>query len=250
MAALAYPLLPTYNVTGDSMDSTKLKRRADDTLLFRVLPLGASITYGTASSHGNGYRKALRDLMTSAGHEVNMIGSRHGGTMKDNENEGWPGFTITQVHDKAKTQYPVRPNLVLINAGTNDCNRNQQDAIAKGAQRMENMVRDIFNNIPGATVILSGLLPNKNRDKCTKSLNDQYGQIVERLARDGENIVFANTYGHFTLGDLADGTHPTDAGYVKLAGIWWEAVRVAIQRDFISEPHDWRGPGGDDTKVV
>ncbi|KAL4964423.1 SGNH/GDSL hydrolase family protein [Aspergillus stella-maris] len=234
--ALAYPLWFTHHPRAIEVEESDFVERAAPRLL-RVLPLGASITFGTGSSDGTGYRKHLRDSMISAGFQVNMVGSRHGGKMEDNENEGWPGYTIARVHEKAISQYPVKPNLVLINAGTNDCNKNEKEAIDHATSRMEDMVRDIFKNIPEVTIVLSGLLPNKNRDRCTKSLNDQYGRVSERLARDGRKIVFANTHnGQFTLGDLTDGTHPTDAGYKKLAGVWWQAINVALQKNFVSEP--------------
>jgi hypothetical protein len=62
--------------------NTTLAARAGNFYL-RILPLGASITLGTMSSDGNGYRKALRDQLRFDGWNVNMVGSRTGGTMKD-----------------------------------------------------------------------------------------------------------------------------------------------------------------------
>lgn len=53
------------------------------TFYLRILPLGASITWGQASSDGNGYRKFLRDQLRFDGWNVNMVGSRNGGTMND-----------------------------------------------------------------------------------------------------------------------------------------------------------------------
>jgi hypothetical protein len=53
-------------------------------LELRILPLGASITWGLRSTDGNGYRKALRDQLRWKGFEVNMVGSRANGTMVDN----------------------------------------------------------------------------------------------------------------------------------------------------------------------
>lgn len=203
------------------------------------MPLGASITYGTKSTDQNGYRKALRDSMTSAGYNVDMVGSRKAGTMTDNDVEGWPGYTINQVFDKAKAQYNLKPDLVLINAGTNDCIKNQEDALANAKSRMRTMVRGIFDNVDDVTIVLSGLLPNKNRNDCTRSLNNQYRSIVQEMA--GRKIVFADTWGSFTFNDLADTTHPTDAGYKKLAGIWWRAVRNAADKGFIRSMDDlWR----------
>ncbi len=72
----------------------------------RILPLGASITYGLTSSDGNGYRKFLRDQIVDYGNPVNMVGSRRNGTMEDNDVEGWPGYIIDQVHTKANTAVP------------------------------------------------------------------------------------------------------------------------------------------------
>lgn len=54
-----------------------------DTFYLRILPLGASITWGTKSTDGNGYRKALRDQLRFDGWNVNMVGSRSNGTMND-----------------------------------------------------------------------------------------------------------------------------------------------------------------------
>lgn len=47
----------------------------------RILPLGASITYGTGSSQGNGYRKFLRDQLRFMGYNVNMVGSKVPGNL-------------------------------------------------------------------------------------------------------------------------------------------------------------------------
>jgi hypothetical protein len=50
----------------------------------RILPLGASITWGYLSSTGNVYRKPLRDELRYQGWEVKMVGSKTNGDMKDN----------------------------------------------------------------------------------------------------------------------------------------------------------------------
>lgn len=72
----------------------------------RIMPLGASISYGYTSNDGNGYRNFLRDQIVNYGNLVNMVGSRRNGTMEDNDVEGWPGYTIDQVHAVAKTSLP------------------------------------------------------------------------------------------------------------------------------------------------
>ena len=42
----------------------------------RIMPLGASITAGHASTPEDGYRKKLRTLLRYTGHPVNMVGSQ------------------------------------------------------------------------------------------------------------------------------------------------------------------------------
>jgi hypothetical protein len=62
----------------------------------RILPLGASITYGTGSSDGNGYREHLRDLLQLAGFTVNMVGTVRSGRMEDSVRIRIPSYKNTQ----------------------------------------------------------------------------------------------------------------------------------------------------------
>jgi len=64
-------------------DTNTFSKRAEDFYL-RILPLGASITQGIGSTDGNGYRKHLRDYLRFQGWKVNMVGTKHEGTMADN----------------------------------------------------------------------------------------------------------------------------------------------------------------------
>ena len=60
-----------------------LLRRLDKNDFLRILPLGASITQGSGSTTGNGYRKPLRDQLRFAGWKVNMVGTKKDGSMVD-----------------------------------------------------------------------------------------------------------------------------------------------------------------------
>lgn len=80
----------------------------------------ASITHGSGSSAGNGYRDDLYNLLANDGMVVNMVGSQKGGTFHDPDNEGYPGAILSEIHDKGQAAMPVqRPNIVTILAGTN-----------------------------------------------------------------------------------------------------------------------------------
>jgi hypothetical protein len=56
----------------------------DSNFYLRILPLGASITFGQGSTDGNGYRKYVRDRLRFDGWAVNMVGTQQSGTMQDN----------------------------------------------------------------------------------------------------------------------------------------------------------------------
>jgi hypothetical protein len=66
----------------DESPHINLTKRAGNFYL-RLMPLGASITQGVASSDGNGYRKWLRDALRFNGWQVNMVGTAATGRMKD-----------------------------------------------------------------------------------------------------------------------------------------------------------------------
>ncbi len=73
---------PGANTNPNDIAFANLTRRAGNFYL-RVMPLGASITEGVASADGNGYRKWIRDALRFNGWQVNMVGSKQNGKMKD-----------------------------------------------------------------------------------------------------------------------------------------------------------------------
>lgn len=119
-----------------------LKGSVGNGTLLRIMPIGASITWGQGSSDGksfnqqyckrkgvsialikiagNGYREKLQNSLIASGNPVQYVGSQQSGTMANNLTEGYPGLRIEQVHPKvlpALTRF--LPNLVLILLGSN-----------------------------------------------------------------------------------------------------------------------------------
>ena len=81
-------LLPSDAGRGSTIEARAhtptLQPRDNSTFLLRVMPLGASITLGYRSTDLNGYRKPLRQQLRYAGWQVDMIGSKRNGTMRNN----------------------------------------------------------------------------------------------------------------------------------------------------------------------
>lgn len=86
-------------------------------LVLRILPLGASIVFGTDSSDGNGFREDLRSQLIANNASVNYVGEVQAGTMLDNDVSGFPGYRIDQVAPKMEDALPWLPNLILIHIG-------------------------------------------------------------------------------------------------------------------------------------
>lgn len=203
------------------------------------MPLGASITYGYLSSDGNGYRNDLREMLVGDGYTADMVGSRKAGSMKDNDNEGWPGFRIGQVEGKAKLSVPgLKPNLFTVNAGTNDCAQNFD--LDHAGKRMGDMLEYLWGASPGSTVILSTLLLNLKDTTEARVLrvNQQFRDLAKQKAAEKKRIVLVEMHGPDgpQKGDMADDTHPNDAGYNKMAKIWHRGIQEAASKGFLHAP--------------
>ncbi|GAM42228.1 ankyrin repeat-containing protein [Talaromyces pinophilus] len=213
---------PTNNCNGKNVGS------AFDSLMLQILPLSGSITWGQQSPSGNGYRKYLRNALVDDGANVNVVGTIKHGTMDDNDNEGWPGFRVDQISDRANNALSMFPNLILINASTNDVAQNYN--INSIDQTMEDLVNKLLDNISGTVVIVSTLLVNRNATKqaLTEQVNPKYVNLVEKLAAQGKLVYLADMSSITTeMINARDGTHPTDYGYEVMANL---CSRVGTER--------------------
>ncbi|ETS78505.1 hypothetical protein PFICI_10567 [Pestalotiopsis fici W106-1] len=236
-------LVPNHNLTGPispiDLHPDLLRRQAVGSVPLRILPLGASIVYGYASSDNNGFRKKLRDQLRYRGWEVNMVGSKRNGDMVDNNVEATPGDIVDQVHERSKLSYGFKPNVVLINAGTNDCTRSID--IQSIGERMSSLINDIWaaDGMENTLILLSQVLKNAD-GTCTQNrvtINAQYNSLAQTLRSQGRPISIISM-DYIDLDDLQDGTHPTDYGYVKMANVWWTAIEEAAIDGLISAAGD------------
>ncbi|KAI9742608.1 MAG: hypothetical protein M1818_003749 [Claussenomyces sp. TS43310] len=206
----------------------------------RVLPLGASITWGQDSSDGNGYREALQQKMIAAKNNVTFIGQLQHGNMKDNNNEGWRGYVIDQVSAKASNVIPEQPNLIVIHVGTDDMICDLE--LANAPTRLGNLIDKLLNSIPDTVVLVSTLIPNRNEtiERRIEAFNSQVPGVVSQRAAEGKKVYLADMHnGTITTADInaKDGTHPTDEGYQKMADIWWGAVEAIGAKGWFHSPN-------------
>ncbi|KAG9249745.1 uncharacterized protein F5Z01DRAFT_631089, partial [Emericellopsis atlantica] len=246
----AHPFSPNTAVLPDL--GNHLSRRADPgDFYLRIMPLGASITAGdfSPSNEKNGYRKFTRDKLRSDGWDVNMVGNFNSGSMSDNDHEGVSGDRVDQVEDRARGSCRVwLPNVVLINAGTNDANQNFD--VDRTGLRMQELINTIIAEVPDAVIVLSTLLPTNNQDAQARvnRINDQYRQVHREFVpvnEDGQEepnpsikVVLADMASFLTLDDIHDGIHPDVEGEKKMAAVWVWAINYANDKGWITEPTD------------
>lgn len=225
----------------------------------RIMPLGASITFGLRSTDGNGYRAKLQALLNQSGTKnVEYVGSRKSGSMEQNSVEGWPGLRIDQVLPKANASVPQDlPNVILLNVGTNDCvqnfdmtNTTQNSTTAPEltananftvGDRMRMMVQDLLDWSPNATVVMSTLINNKYEKTQARVLvaNDQFRAVAAELQGAGQKVVLAEmtaAAGGPNMTTMFDQTHPDDVGYAMMANRFYEAMLEASTKGMIAAP--------------
>lgn len=107
--------------------------------------------------------------------------------------EAVAGYEVAQIQTILGNSIDFLPNLVLINAGVNDCTFD--DDISDIGNRMNSMLDNVFNNIANTTVILSTLLPSLNSSvaSCHDSVNSQYRSLITTRSAQGQKIVLAES---------------------------------------------------------
>ncbi|KAJ5679988.1 hypothetical protein N7536_011127 [Penicillium majusculum] len=191
------------------------------------MPLGGSVTYGYESSDGNGYRRALQQILVSDGYIVDMVRSRKSGSESN------------KLPTKPKKSVPrLLPNLFTVNVGSNDCVQDFEIEIA--GKRMSDMLEYLWKASSGSTVVLSTLLLNLDGQIESRVLhiNEQFWEIAKSNVAEGRKIIIVGMHGPDgpRIGDLADGTHPNDVGYAKMATIWRRGIHEAVNKDLSISP--------------
>ncbi|KAJ6451300.1 lipolytic enzyme [Mycena sanguinolenta] len=200
----------------------------------RIMPLGASITFGTGSTDGNGYRADLYNLLAADGNTVDMVGSQEGGTFYDPFNEGYPGYIISQVNAKSNVQMPIqRPNVVTLLVGTNDALQNVDPANAPA--RLTTLIENVLDAPPLTLVIVSTLPPNANAaaNALINTYNAALPGVVQSFVNAGRSVVLVDCHAVVAVTDLVDGTHPNDAAYARMAEVFYEGFQDAYALGWI-----------------
>lgn len=119
---------------------------------------------------------------------------------------------MDQISNHSNNDLPFYPNLILINAGTNDVA--QDYFLSTVDDRLESMINKLLDHIPGTVAIVSTLLVNLNATKqelTENVVNPKYVKLVEKMAGEGKLVHLADMSSvAMDMINKRDGTHPTD----------------------------------------
>jgi lysophospholipase L1-like esterase len=189
----------------------------------RVMPLGDSITDGY--NVPGGYRIGLWQRLAAGGYTVDFVGSGSNGpaTLGDHDHEGHSGWRIDQLEANIVGWLNASdPRTVLLHIGTNDMNQNYD--IANAPARLSTLIDHIEGLRPGAELFVAQITPES--DPTLEARVEAYNAALPGVvAGKGPHVHLVDMHAALSTADLADGVHPTAAGYDKMAAVWYNALR-------------------------
>ncbi|MCA9903033.1 MAG: hypothetical protein KC547_04175 [Anaerolineae bacterium] len=203
------------------------------------MPLGDSVTQG--SSAWNSYRRPLWQLLQFNGESVNFVGSQNGNlnftpppdTVPppnpdfDLDHEGHWGFTSAQILAQLPTWAAVRPEIVLLHLGTNDVTTGVP--VATTIDNLGQIIDTLRGARSNVIILLAQIIPNAGFD--VTPLNAAIATLASQKNTTQSPVILVDQFTGFdaTAGvDTHDGTHPNDAGEIKMASRWFDALEPIL----------------------
>ena len=194
----------------------------------KIMPLGDSITEGTG--YAGGYRvelfaKAVADKknITFVGSLSNGPNTISSGVTFPKSHEGHFGWTISQVDGRIPDPaLNAAPHIVLLHLGTNDINQNM---LSGAPERLGSLVDQIIAKLPSALIVVAKIIPEPSQASGITTLNNAIPQLVQTRASAGKHVILVDQFSGFLASELGDGVHPNQAGYARMAGVWYTAVK-------------------------
>ncbi|KAF2499251.1 SGNH hydrolase [Lophium mytilinum] len=204
----------------------------------RILPLGDSITYGWNGTNGtDGYRLGLSEDI--AGSNWLFVGTQRSGIMNDNYNQGYPGYTISGIAGIAGPGLDMKPNVVLLHAGTNDLDRvpPSNEPYADAPTRLGTLIDQVLKALPESVVLVAQIINAKDAatEARIKTYNAQVPAVVKQRADDGWKVAVVD-FSSVTKDELIDGLHPTPVGYKHMGDIWFGGLQAVAKAGWITPP--------------
>ncbi|MDH6120578.1 SGNH/GDSL hydrolase family protein [Kitasatospora sp. GAS204B] len=200
----------------------------------RVMPLGDSITVGVGSTDSNGYRLPLWNLITQqSDFTASFVGSQRDGNFEQPWHEGHSGWMIDDLRANADDWLAdSEPDVILLHIGINDLDRGDDKPHA--ADRLAALIDQIFDDRPGATVAVMGLIPTTGGlQDLVKQFNQQAQDLVPGELQLGRHLNYVDPPA-LTAAEFYDRLHPDDLGYARMANSFFGALDNDVKAGWLS----------------
>lgn len=215
-----------------------------------ILPVGDSITAGSQSSDGGGYREPLFELASMNKKSLTFVGANKSGpaTVKiDNvavafpqANSGYSGYEIDSVNGRQGISqfFPAqiasyKPNIVLLMIGTNDVDT----GVPNIPPRLGALLDTMLAADPALLVVVAQIVPQQKatttpdtKNMQVQAYNAAIPPLVKARAAAGKHLLMVDMYSALTANpnystvDFANQLHPNDTGYKVMANTWYAAI--------------------------
>ena len=205
----------------------------------KVLAFGDSMTEGVVRTSLSGWTLTLNaGLSQSYPFKLqSLMSARYSAQTIQVFNAGRAGERAADARDRFNDALSeARPDLVLLLEGANDFNQpfgsgeGINARIATTVSALEDMVRDaVARGIPIMVATLPPQRPGGRSAGAADYMNRVSDAIKTMAAKKGAQLVDVGA--QMTLGEIGgDGLHPTEAGYQRMAEIWFEAIKARFER--------------------
>lgn len=219
-----------------------------------IVAFGDSITDGYSgggldcSKNDKCYPSKLTTMLKAAGFTLKNGEVANKGNSGEQIGEAGNGF-----RSRVTSDIPNDTNIVCLLGGTNDIHQNRNDNPAKGDpdkvfKRLQALISEIKAQAPNATIFV-GSIPHfdfykdgtlttggewwnwlanydANDGAIPNGLIDQYNAKIKTYAETTAGVYFVDVCSVVTDDDIrADGCHPNEAGYTKIATAYSNAIQ-------------------------
>jgi lysophospholipase L1-like esterase len=192
----------------------------------KIMPCGDSVTAGIGSTGNGSYRTNLYNSYTNAGLTIDFVGSQSGGpsSLPDKNHEGHSGWTIPQIASNVNSWLNTyNPDVMLLMIGGNDT---LQGTVPTSG--LSSLIDQITNLKPNLILFVADYyysLPSNSNYNLIVQYDAAIPGIVQQKANAGKKVYFVKlSDATLSSSEYADGLHPTDSGYSKLATIWYNST--------------------------
>jgi lysophospholipase L1-like esterase len=206
-----------------------------------IMPLGDSITLGT----NGGYRNDLYTGLEKLHCAVDYVGTLSDANTRvvDKQHEGHGGLGIRDIAREVRPWLAAsKPKIILVMIGTNDTAWWTNESGVEIGGRHNALIGQLHAARPNAWIFVASIPPQSakmihgkpnggtvDRAILTRQFNAAIRANVYARAAAGQPVHFVDVYAGLTMADLsADGVHPSEAGYAKIAQLFLDAIRASL----------------------